>query len=144
MVWLVLKMSGWKANLLATIVIVIDILVLAYFKYFGFFVQEIIGLFVSLPPNWKELSPIPVPSQIPPGVSFYTFQMVAFVVDSLREKKKKPLAVLDYVNFISFFPLSQVRSSVAGIYYHKWRDFASNLQEKTSRRVCVGFPSVYL
>jgi len=25
-------------------------------------------------------------------------------VDSLREKKKKPLAVLDYVNFISFFP----------------------------------------
>ena len=30
--------------------------------------------------------------------------MVAFVVDSLREKKKKPLAVLDYVNFISFFP----------------------------------------
>ena len=104
MVWLVLKMSGWKANLLATIVIVIDILVLAYFKYFGFFVQEIIGLFVSLPPNWKELSPIPVPSQIPPGVSFYTFQMVAFVVDSLREKKKKPLAVLDYVNFISFFP----------------------------------------
>jgi D-alanyl-lipoteichoic acid acyltransferase DltB (MBOAT superfamily) len=104
MVWLVLKMSGWKANLLATIVIVIDILVLAYFKYFGFFVQEIIGLFVSLPPNWKELSPIPVPSQIPPGVSFYSFQMVAFVVDSLREKKKKPLAVLDYVNFISFFP----------------------------------------
>lgn len=104
MVWLVLKMSGWKANLLATIVIVIDILVLAYFKYFGFFVEEIIGLFVSLPPNWKELSPIPVPSQIPPGVSFYTFQMVAFVVDSLREKKKKPLAVLDYVNFISFFP----------------------------------------
>jgi alginate O-acetyltransferase complex protein AlgI len=104
MVWLVLKLPGWQAKVVATIVIVIDILVLAYFKYFGFFVQEVIGLVVPLPDNWKDLSPIPVPTQIPPGVSFYTFQMVAFVVDSLREKKKKPLGVIDYVNFISFFP----------------------------------------
>lgn len=104
MVWLVLKLPAGQAKLVATIVIIIDILVLAYFKYFGFFVQEVIGLFVQLPDNWKELSPIPVPTQIPPGVSFYIFQMVAFVVDSLREKKKKPLAILDYVNFVSFFP----------------------------------------
>lgn len=104
MVWLVLKLPSGQAKLVATLVIVIDILVLAYFKYFGFFVQEVIGLVVQLPDNWKELSPIPVPTQIPPGVSFYIFQMVAFVVDSLREKKKKPLAIIDYVNFVSFFP----------------------------------------
>jgi D-alanyl-lipoteichoic acid acyltransferase DltB (MBOAT superfamily) len=104
MVWLVLKMSGWKANLLS------------HYRYRHRYSRprllQVFRLFrpgshriIRFPPlNWKELSPIPVPSQIPPGVSFYTFQMVAFVVDSLREKKKKPLAVLDYVNFISFFP----------------------------------------
>jgi D-alanyl-lipoteichoic acid acyltransferase DltB (MBOAT superfamily) len=30
--------------------------------------------------------------------------MVAFVVDSLRPKYKKPIAFLDYINFIAFFP----------------------------------------
>ncbi|MEG3436891.1 MBOAT family O-acyltransferase [Pannus brasiliensis CCIBt3594] len=104
MVWLVLKLPSRQANIVATIVIVLDIAILAYFKYFGFFVQDVIGLVVPIPENWKALSPIPVPDRIPPGVSFYTFQMVAFVVDSLREKKKKPLGVIDYVNFISFFP----------------------------------------
>lgn len=104
MVWFVLKKSGWQANLIAWIAIVANVLVLAYFKYFGFFIQEVIGLVVPIPANWKALSPIPVPDRIPPGVSFYTFQMIAFVVDSMREKKKKPLAVVDYVNFISFFP----------------------------------------
>ncbi|MEG3436892.1 MBOAT family O-acyltransferase [Pannus brasiliensis CCIBt3594] len=104
MVWLVLKLSGWQAKLAATIVIVINVAVLAYFKYLGFFVQEIIGRLTVLPPNWKETFLVPVPDRIPPGLSFYTFEMIAFVVDSLALKKKKPIAVLEYINFIAFFP----------------------------------------
>jgi alginate O-acetyltransferase complex protein AlgI len=30
--------------------------------------------------------------------------MVAFVVDSFTARKKKPIAFIDYLNFVSFFP----------------------------------------
>jgi D-alanyl-lipoteichoic acid acyltransferase DltB (MBOAT superfamily) len=99
-----LKQEGGYAKLIATIIIVFDVAILAYFKYLTFFVEDVIGLVFSVPNNWQNSFPIPIRRSIPPGVSFYTFQMVAFVVDSLNTRKKKPIAFLDYVNFIAFFP----------------------------------------
>jgi D-alanyl-lipoteichoic acid acyltransferase DltB (MBOAT superfamily) len=94
-----------QAKLIATLVIIIDIAVLAYFKYLIFFVEDVLQPLVGgLADNWRQTFPVPVAERIPPGVSFYTFQMVAFVVDSLTARKKKPIGVIDYVNFISFFP----------------------------------------
>ncbi len=104
MVQWMLRSQGWKAKLIATIVIVINVSILAYFKYLTFFVEDVIGLLINVPESWQESSPIPVRNTIPPGVSFYTFQMVAFVVDSLNARKKKPIAFLDYLNFVAFFP----------------------------------------
>jgi alginate O-acetyltransferase complex protein AlgI len=104
MVAMMLRYQGAQAKLIATIVIVFDIAILAYFKYLIFFVEDVVGLVVNIPNNWQNTFPIPVPDRIPPGVSFYTFQMVAFVVDSLTARKKKPIGPIDYVNFVSFFP----------------------------------------
>ncbi|MEA5535104.1 MBOAT family O-acyltransferase [Crocosphaera sp. XPORK-15E] len=104
MVAWMLRCEGIKAKAIATTVIIIDIAILAYFKYFTFFVEDVIGLLINIPENWKELSPIPVSNRIPPGLSFYTFQMVAFVVDSFTARKKKAIGFIDYVNFVSFFP----------------------------------------
>lgn len=104
MVQWMLRCQGWKAQLIATTVIVINVSILAYFKYLTFFVEDVIGLLITVPANWQQLSPIPVRNSIPPGVSFYTFQMVAFVVDSLTARKKKPIGFIDYLNFIAFFP----------------------------------------
>ncbi|MEL4897174.1 MBOAT family O-acyltransferase [Crocosphaera sp. Alani8] len=104
MVQWMLRSQGWEAKAIATVVIIINVSILAYFKYLAFFVEDVVGLFINIPPNWKQLSPIPVRNTIPPGVSFYTFQMVGFVVDSLNARKKKPVAFLDYLNFIAFFP----------------------------------------
>ncbi|MGK7884634.1 MAG: MBOAT family protein [Crocosphaera sp.] len=104
MVQWMLRSQGWKAKAIATFVIIINVSILAYFKYLTFFVEDVIGLFINIPNNWQQLSPIPVRNTIPPGVSFYTFQMVGFVVDSLNARKKKPVAFLDYLNFIAFFP----------------------------------------
>jgi D-alanyl-lipoteichoic acid acyltransferase DltB (MBOAT superfamily) len=42
--------------------------------------------------------------QIPPGISFYTFQKVAFVIDSFKSKNRQNIDFLDYLNFASFFP----------------------------------------
>ncbi|MBE9125801.1 MULTISPECIES: MBOAT family O-acyltransferase [unclassified Coleofasciculus] len=96
---------GAQAKLIAAVVIIIDIGILAYLKYLTFFVEDVIGLAVGSPMNnWHDNFPLPIFPQIPPGVSFYTFQMVAFVVDSLKPKYKKPIGFIDYINFISFFP----------------------------------------
>ena len=93
-----------QARLIATAVIIFDVAVLAYFKYLTFFIEDFIGLAAPVPQNWQSGFPLPVFETIPPGVSFYTFQMVAFVVDSLTARRKKPIKLLDYINFVSFFP----------------------------------------
>ena len=93
------------ARWVATCLIVIDVAILAYFKYLIFFVEDVIGpLIGGMPADWRESFPIPVKVTIPPGVSFYTFQMIAFVVDSLAKRRKQPIRFLDYLNFIAFFP----------------------------------------
>jgi alginate O-acetyltransferase complex protein AlgI len=93
-----------QSRLIATALIVFDVAVLAYFKYLAFFVEDFLGLAVAVPDNWRSQFPLPVLGGIPPGVSFYTFQMVAFVVDSFTARRKKPIDFLDYVNFVAFFP----------------------------------------
>lgn len=104
MVSLMLRREGKQARLIATAIIVFDVAVLAYFKYLTFFIEDFVGLATTVPANWESSFPLPVFKTIPPGVSFYTFQMVAFVVDSLTARRKKPIKLLDYINFVSFFP----------------------------------------
>lgn len=100
-----LRRRGWEARLIATTVVVIDIAILAYFKYVDFFIEDVLGLFWGgIAESWKQQGGIPGAGAIPPGISFYTFQMVAFVVDSFTSKKKRPIGIIDYVNFVSFFP----------------------------------------
>jgi len=66
---------------------------LVYYKYANFAVNDVLGLNV---PSLHQLV-------IPVGISFYTFQKVAFVVDTLAFKQPLP-RFLDYLNFAGFFP----------------------------------------
>jgi D-alanyl-lipoteichoic acid acyltransferase DltB (MBOAT superfamily) len=66
---------------------------LIYYKYADFIANRVLALgFDTL----RDLV-------IPVGISFYTFQKVAFVVDSLVLKHPLP-RFLDYMNFAGFFP----------------------------------------
>lgn len=104
MVRLMFSRQGWQAKAIATAVIGFDVAILAYFKYLNFFVEDVIGLVApAIALSWQDRS-IPGLGSIPPGLSFYTFQMVAFVVDSYTSKRKQSLGFVDYVNFVSFFP----------------------------------------
>ena len=105
MVRLMRRQQGSRAKAIAAITIVIDLAILIYYKYLNFFVDEVFGLAVGgVPDSWGDNIAIPGIRGIPPGISFYTFQMVAFVVDSLNSKDKKRIGFIDYVNFASFFP----------------------------------------
>jgi alginate O-acetyltransferase complex protein AlgI len=75
---------------------------LAVFKYFNFFVDSfahvapLLGL-KSVPVSvWRIL--------LPPGISFYTFQEVAYIVDVYHGKVEAADSIIDYALFISLFP----------------------------------------
>ena len=66
---------------------------LLYFKYANFWCNSVLRL------ELEQLRNL----MIPVGISFYTFQKVAFVVDTLAFKFPLP-RFLDYMNFAGFFP----------------------------------------
>jgi alginate O-acetyltransferase complex protein AlgI len=81
--------------------LVINFSILGFFKYFNFFAESLaaalstLGVHASLP----VLRII-----LPPGISFYTFQEVAYIVDVYSGKLPASRSFLDYGLFISLFP----------------------------------------
>lgn len=68
---------------------------LGYFKYTDFFIENVNVLFGT---GWALKNIL-----LPLGISFFTFQQLAFVVDSYRGNGRLP-GFLDYCNFVTFFP----------------------------------------
>ena len=74
---------------------------LAFFKYFGFFVdsfQDFLEL-AGLHFNTGTLNII-----LPVGISFYTFQTLSYTIDVYRKKLSPTGSLLDFALFVSFFP----------------------------------------
>jgi D-alanyl-lipoteichoic acid acyltransferase DltB (MBOAT superfamily) len=71
----------------------LQLLPLLYYKYSHFLVNGILRADI---PGLSELI-------IPVGLSFYTFQVVGFVVDTVIHKHPLP-RFLDFMNFAAFFP----------------------------------------
>ena len=74
---------------------------LGYFKYCNFFIDsfalvlEQMGMSVSI--NTLQIV-------LPPGISFYTFQALAYIVDVYFRRLKPASSFVDYALFISLFP----------------------------------------
>lgn len=84
-----------QRKIILTFGLVTNVLVLGYFKYFNFFMNNIDK---SFPHDWLVFGLF-----IPLGLSFYTFVQITYLVDSYRNETKK-YNFLDYSLFISFFP----------------------------------------
>lgn len=86
--------KGWKPAVL-TLGLAFNLCLLGYFKYAGFFVSNVNSVFGS---GW------PVPEiLLPIGISFITFQKIAFLVDAYRGKVHG-FTPINYVLFVTFFP----------------------------------------
>jgi alginate O-acetyltransferase complex protein AlgI len=82
--------------------LLINFTVLGIFKYFDFFT----GSFVTAL-NELGLHHIPLPLLhiiLPPGISFYTFEEVAYVVDVYKGRVEPAKSLLNYSLYISLFP----------------------------------------
>ena len=89
-----------KALLVASLVV--NFAFLGFFKYFNFFIDS---LATSLAAVGFHNLPLPLLRVIlPPGISFYTFQEVAYIVDVYHGKQKPARSYVDYGLFVSLFP----------------------------------------
>ena len=74
---------------------VLNIGILFYYKYLGFFMENINALFKT---DFNVIHLV-----LPLGISFFTFQQVSFVIDSYKNNVPD-YSLLDYALFVSFFP----------------------------------------
>jgi len=76
--------------------------ILGIFKYFGFFVDSFSSALGTLGVHHIPLPLIRI--VLPPGISFYTFQEVAYIVEVYKGRLEPVKSFVDYGLFISLFP----------------------------------------
>ena len=75
--------------------IVFNLCLLGYFKYMDFFIGNINAVFKT---HFHLLHIL-----LPLGISFFTFQQVAYIIDRYKNDVLQP-NILNYCNFVTFFP----------------------------------------
>lgn len=75
--------------------------VLFTFKYFNFFTDSIYDLLTSL---GIATSPVTLSVLLPVGISFYTFQSLAYTIDVYRGNLRAERSVVRFLTFVAFFP----------------------------------------
>lgn len=101
-------------KLLLALSVFINLSVLVYYKYSGFFTESINYLFdiqiepVDLIAKWTNQfagTHFTIDKIIlPVGISFFTFQTISYSVDIYRRKLKPVDSVIDFGFYVSFFP----------------------------------------
>jgi D-alanyl-lipoteichoic acid acyltransferase DltB (MBOAT superfamily) len=117
-----------KSKIVLGIGIVFNLGFLAYYKYIDFIITNINFVF-SQNFNLMKLA-------LPLAISFFTFQQIAFLVDSYRQETKE-FNFLNYSLFVTFFP-----QLIAGpIVHHKemMPQFHTNFNKKVKiRNIILG------
>lgn len=89
------RLSGHGRWLFLFFIIPAHLLPLFYYKYSHFVLSQTLGMHRNFFTGFV----------IPAGISFYTFQKIALLIDYYRSNEEPPSPV-DYLNFSGFFPLT--------------------------------------
>ena len=76
--------------------------VLGFFKYFNFFADSTVHALEAI--GFHNVPYQVLAIVLPPGISFYTFQEVAYIVDVYKGNVRAARSFVDYGLFISLFP----------------------------------------
>ena len=115
------------ASLLLTVGIVFNVCFLGYFKYRNFFLESVNELAGGQWPLTALFLPL--------GISFITFQKIAFLVD-VRRRNIKAFSALDYLVFVFFFP--QLIAGPIVQYQEMMPQFARIPKRLSARNLAVG------
>jgi alginate O-acetyltransferase complex protein AlgI len=100
--------------------IAFDLLLLSYFKYANFFVENVAALLGTAAARIDVILPI--------GISFFTFTQIAFLVDAHKRRAEEPDPV-NYALFVTYFP-----HLLAGPILHH-REMMPQFADATNKRV---------
>ncbi len=84
---------------LLLISLAVNLGVLGFFKYFGFFVDSARPILEALGLSAGTLEII-----LPVGISFYTFQTLSYTIDVYRRVIRPTRSFLDFALYVAFFP----------------------------------------
>jgi len=118
-------LSRWEKKtflkrLVFAAIVLANLALLGYYKYMDFFIDNVNFLFGTEYQHWNLVLPI--------GISFFTFQQVAFLVDSYRRETEE-YNFLNYALFVTFFP----QLIVGPIVHHK--EIIPQLEDPANRRM---------
>ncbi|REK77069.1 MBOAT family O-acyltransferase [Paenibacillus paeoniae] len=114
------RRSNWSKRLLLTIGLLLNVAFLGYYKYANFAIENVNHLTGQAFPLLEIILPL--------GISFYTFQLIAYLVDCYKGLTKKT-PIVDFLLFITFFP----QLIVGPIVHHA--DVIPQYQDKAMRRI---------
>ncbi len=86
-----------RRKLLVIASIAINLGILGYFKYKGFFLENLHALGLIEPGSWAEVV-------LPPGISFYTFQTMSYSIDVYRRELEPTRSLGHFMLFVCFYP----------------------------------------
>ncbi|PHR45584.1 MAG: membrane-bound O-acyltransferase family protein [Fluviicola sp.] len=90
-----------KRKLFLIISLVSNLGILAFFKYFNFFVDSFVTISENIGWNVDFLH---LNILLPVGISFYTFQTLSYTIDVFKKKLEPTKNFIDFALFVSFFP----------------------------------------
>jgi len=90
-----------RRKLILVLSIITNLGLLAFFKYYNFFVENFATVFTFLGYPLKVDSLYII---LPVGISFYTFQSLSYGIDVYRRKLEPTKDIVCFLAFVSFFP----------------------------------------
>jgi len=99
--FLIDRAEGERRKLWMALSVTADLLLLGVFKYGNFLLGNIeAALMLGI-----EMGPLPrLPTALPVGISFYTFQTISYTVDLYRKRIPRAKSLLEFSVFVAFFP----------------------------------------
>ena len=90
-----------RARTIVVVGVVANLALLGFFKYFNFFTDQLvaIGRAAGVP-----LSDVTLHVVLPVGISFFTFQKLAYIIDVRRGRGEPETDIVRFGAFVAFFP----------------------------------------
>lgn len=107
-----------RRKLFLVISVCVNLGLLAWFKYFNFFAENISALFGIKDPALEIALPL--------GISFYTFETITYVVDVYRGIHPPQKNFLNYLLYILFFPKMIVGPII------RYHEIAGQIEDRTA------------
>ncbi len=95
-IWIEKYNDTKKGKVLTVVSVIVSLSILGYFKYADFFLQ-----------SFSRATGIQIPLlkiALPIGISFYTFQMISYILDVNRKTVRAQRSLIDLATYIAMFP----------------------------------------